>query len=99
MQTLRAQKLNFHIGRNWSTDAIFRETKAEIKHYQKNHVLTADMETSALFAVCTYRKIPCAAVYTVSDYLGGKTWQPDLKNPQVWQNLRRLLTVCQQIPA
>ncbi len=99
MQTLRAQKLNFHIGRNWSTDAIFRETKAEIKHCQKNHVLTADMETSALFAVCTYRKIPCAAVYTVSDYLGGKTWQPDLKNPQIWQNLRRVLAVCQHFPA
>ena len=95
MKELRAHKLNFHIGRNWSTDAVFRETKAEIKHYQKNHVLTADMETSALLAVCASHKIPCAAAYVVSDYLGGKTWQPDFKNPQIWQNLRRLLTLCQ----
>lgn len=99
MRELRAQKLNFHVGRNWSTDAIFRETKQEIKHYQKNHVLTVDMETSALFAVCARRKIPCACAYVVSDYLGGKTWQPDFKNPLIWQNLRRVLAVCQQIPA
>ena len=99
LKVLRAQKLNFHLGRNWSTDAIFRETKAEIKHYQKNHVLTADMETSALLAVCARRKIPCACVYIVSDSLGGKTWQPDFKNPLIWQNLRRVLAVCQHIPA
>ena len=99
MRELRAQKLNFHSGRNWSTDAIFRETKTEVKHYQKNHVLTVDMETSALFAVCARRKIPCACVYVISDYLGGKTWQPDFKNPLIWQNLRRVLAVCQHVPA
>ena len=97
MQKLRAQKIDFHFGKNWSTDAIFRETKAEIKHYQKNHVLTADMETSALFAVCARRKIPCAAAYVISDCLGGGTWQPDFKNPQIWQNLRRLLLNLQQL--
>lgn len=99
MQVLRTQKLNFHLGRNWSTDAVFRETKQEIKHYQKNHVLTADMETSALLAVCARRKIPCACVYIVSDYLGGSAWQPDFKNPLIWQNLRRVLAVCQHVPA
>ncbi len=99
MKALRAQKLNFHFGRNWSTDAIFRETKQEIKHYQKNHVLTADMETSALLTVCARRKVPCAAAYVVSDYLGGSTWQPDFKNPLIWQNLRRVLAICQHLPA
>lgn len=99
VRALKTQNIDFHIGRNWSTDAIFRETKQEIKHYQKNHVLTADMETSALLAVCARRKIPCACVYIVSDSLGGKTWQPDFKKPLIWQNLRRVLAVCQQLPA
>lgn len=89
---LKAQKLNFHFGRNWSTDAMFCETKAEIKHYQKNHVLTVDMETSALLAVCACRNIPCACAFVVSDFLGGGKWQPDFKNPQIWQNLRRVLS-------
>ncbi len=92
-QQLRGQKINFHIGRNWSTDAIFRETKAEIKHYQKQSVLTVDMETSALLAVCVRRKVAGACAYVVSDFIGGKTWQPDFKNPLVWQNLRQLLAL------
>lgn len=97
MHKLRAQKLDFHVGRNWSTDAIFRETKTEIKHYQKNHVLTVDMETSALLALCARRKTACAAVYVISDYLGGQTWQPNFKNPQVWQNLRRVLDISARV--
>lgn len=97
MQELQTQKLNFHVGRNWSTDAIFRETKAEIKHYQKQYVLTVDMETSALFALGERRKIPCAAAFIVSDYVGAKTWQPDFKNPVVWQNLRKLLDFARRV--
>ena len=97
--SLRARKLDFHVGRNWSTDAVFCETKQEIKHYQKNHVLTVDMETSAVLAACARRKIPCAAAYVVSDYLGGTTWQPDFKNPQISKNLRQLAAVCRALLA
>ena len=89
--SLRAEKLDFHLGRNWSTDTPYRETNAEVKHYQKNHVLTVDMETSALFAVCARRKVAGAAVFVVSDYIGGGVWQPDFRNPLIWQNLRRLV--------
>ena len=98
-RALQAQKLDFHVGRNWSTDAVFRETKKEITHYQKQHVLTVDMETSAVLAVCARRKIPCACAFIVSDFLGGGVWKPDFKNPQIWQNLRRVLAVCQHLPA
>lgn len=94
-QRLRVEKIDFHVGRNWSTDALYRETKTEIKHYQKNHVLTVEMETSALYSVCTRRKTACAAVYVVSDYVGDGKWQPDFKNPLIWQNLRRVVRVFQ----
>ena len=96
---LRAEKLSFHQGRNWSTDALLRETKAEIKHYQKLSVLSVDMETSAFLAVCARRKIAGAAAYVVSDCVGNGTWQPDLQNPLIKKNLRRLLSVSQQVPA
>ena len=94
---LGVEKINFHFGRNWSTDAVFRETKKEIKHYQKARVLTVEMETSALLAVCKRRKIACAAVYVVSDFLGGRTWQPDFKNPLIWKHLRQIFLLSQHI--
>ena len=96
-QQLNAQKIDFHSGRNWSTDAIFRETKAEIKHYQKNHVLTVEMETSALYAVCGRRGIKAAAAYVISDWLYEGKWKPDFKNPLIWQNLRKLVGISQSV--
>ena len=96
-QALRAQKIDFHVGRNWSTDTLFRETRAEIKHYQKNHALTVEMETSALYAVCARRKTKAAAVLVASDSLNEDVWKPDFKNPRIWQNLRRLVAILQTV--
>ena len=74
-QTLKAHKQNFHIGRNWTTDAIFRETKAEIKHYQKHDVLTVEMETAAFYAVCQKRKVKGVAAFGISDKLYNYKWE------------------------
>ena len=91
VRALRAEKENFHIGRNWSTDAIYRETKAQIKHYQKQKALTVEMETSAFYAVCTRLRVRGVSTFVVSDSLHAFKWQPDFKNPALWPNLRRLL--------
>lgn len=73
--TLQTDKQNFHVGRNWTTDAIFRETKAEIKHYQKHNVLTVEMETAAFYAVCQKRKVRGAAAFGISDKLYEYKWE------------------------
>ena len=74
-KTLKADKQNFHIGRNWTTDAIFRETKAEIKHYQKHNVLSVEMETAAFYAVCQKRKVRGVAAFGISDKLYEYKWE------------------------
>jgi len=72
---LTADKQNFHIGRNWTTDGIFRETKEEIKHYQKHNVLTVEMETAAFYAICKARHIKGMAAYAISDKLYEYKWE------------------------
>ncbi len=89
-RVLRAEQMDFHTGRNWSTDTLFRETKAEIKHYQQRSVLTVDMETSTFLAVCKRRHIRGAAAFVVSDVLHTGKWSPDLSDPLIWKNLRQL---------
>lgn len=86
-QTLRAHHQNFHIGRNWSTDAIFRETKEEIKHYQKHAVLTVEMETAAFYAVCKKRKIKGAAAYGISDKLYEYKWETHFGEKPIYRVL------------
>ncbi len=93
---LDRQGQSFHLGRNWTTDAMFRETKAEIKHYQKYAVLTAEMEISAFLAVCRKRKIKGAAGVVVSDQLLNGVWKPDFNNSMITTQLRTLFISAQK---
>lgn len=81
---------DFHTGRNWTTDTLFCETKAEIKHYQKNNVLTVDMETAAIYALAKKRNIRAAAAYAVSDELSTLTWEPHFGDKRIFRNLEML---------
>lgn len=66
----------FHVGPTWTTDAIYRETVAEVERYAAEGVLTVEMEASAVFAVAAHRGVDAAAMFVVSDYLGPDDWEP-----------------------
>lgn len=89
-RTLKKNKVNFHTGRNWSTDAIFRETKEEVVHYQKHDVLTVEMETAALYAICKRRKARAVACYVISDCLYNYKWEPHSREPAIWKGMEIL---------
>lgn len=61
-------------GSTWTTDAPYMETVREINEYRKRGILTVEMEASALFAVCDFRKLESAAVFSVSDELHDEEW-------------------------
>lgn len=89
-KALKADKQYFHIGRNWTTDAIFRETKAEIKHYQRHNVLTVEMETAAFYAVCQKRKVRSIACYGISDKLYKYKWETHFGERAIYRTLEVL---------
>ncbi len=66
----------YHVGPSWTTDAIYRETKAEVEGYADEGVLTVEMEASAVFAVAAHRGVEAGAMFVVSDYLGTSEWEP-----------------------
>ena len=94
---LRARKQNFHVGRNWSTDAIFRETKEEIKHYQKHAVLTVEMETAAFYAICQKRKIKGVAAYSISDKLYEYKWETHFGEKPIYRALEIIFEAAKEI--
>jgi len=63
------------VGLSWTTDAIFRETTAELEHYRSEGVLTVEMEAAAVFAVASYRGADAVAVLSVFDRLLGDRWE------------------------
>jgi uridine phosphorylase len=64
------------VGRTWSTDAPYRETREEVVSHQADGVLTVDMEMAALFAVTHARGVAGAGVLVVGDSLAGGAWRP-----------------------
>jgi len=66
----------WHVGPVWTTDAPYRETVEQVKHFQAQGALGVDMEMSALFNVGRFRGIPVAGLLVVSDELFDLTWRP-----------------------
>lgn len=93
---LKADGKNFHLGRNWTTDAIFRETKEEVKHYRQKDVLTVEMETAAFYAVCAKRKAKGAAAFAVSDMLGNLKWEPHFGEKAIFRALEDIFIAAQK---
>lgn len=89
-KTLKEVGKDFHLGKNWTTNALFCETKAEIKHYQKHGVLTVDMETATIYALAKKRGVRAAAAYAVSDELFRLTWEPHFGDKRIFRQLEAL---------
>ena len=83
-------KLNYRIGPSWTHDVMYRETIDEIKHYQKEGVLTTELESAALFSVASYRNVEIAAIFVVSDVLSNLKWNPSWHNDKKLKSLKAL---------
>jgi uridine phosphorylase len=75
----------------WTTDAVYRESRAKIKEYAQKSLLAVDMEYYALATVAIYRKIELAAVFVVSDELWGAEWRPGFSDRAFRKKNRRVL--------
>lgn len=63
-------------GTTWTTSAFYRETIPEISAYGDDGVLTLDMESAAIWAVCQYRGVDTATVHELGGVLTPEEWQP-----------------------
>lgn len=100
-QCLREERIAFHHGTIWSTDAVYRETTAKVEYFQKQNVLAVDMETSSLFTVAKFRGVELGGVLVVSDELSALKWRPGFKEKRFQQSRRiacRMVTrLCQRL--
>lgn len=76
---LAAADESYHVGPTWTTDAIYRETVAEVERYAEEGVLTVDMEAATVFAVGEYRDVDVGGLFVVSDYLDTSGWEPQFR--------------------
>lgn len=72
---LTTADIAYDVGTSWTTDAPYRETAAEVAHYQAKGVKTVEMEAAAFFTVGEYVGASVATALVVGDTLAGGRWQ------------------------
>ncbi len=77
-RTLERAGVSFRVGPSWTTDAPYRETVPELRHYRSRGVLTVEMEASAMFLFGRARRVQVASVFVISDHLTDRGWDPRL---------------------
>jgi len=73
-ETLTAAAVPYVVGRTWTTDAIYRETRSRVSRRVAEGCLTVEMEAAAFLAVSKYRGVDFAQVLYAGDSLVGEQW-------------------------
>jgi len=93
-QVLADNRVDFHTGKVWTTDAVYRETRQKVENYQNQGVLAVEMEISALFSVAQFRQVDLGAMLVVSDELSSLKWRPGFRKQRFAEGRR---TACRMV--
>jgi uridine phosphorylase len=77
-------------GKTWTTDAIYRETRAKIERRRHEGCLTVDMEASAFFAVAKFRRVEFGQIFYAGDDLSGEWDHRNWTRHEIREHLFRL---------
>jgi len=80
---LTENKIPFYSGASWTNDSFYRQTINEVIQYQKEGILTVEMEASALFAVAKFRGVQMGSILTISDSIANLKWNPQFHSKKV----------------
>jgi uridine phosphorylase len=71
---LEERELPYEVGKTWTTDAPYRETRAKIEARRREGCLAVEMEASALIAVARFRQVRFAQVLYAGDSLSSEVY-------------------------
>ena len=63
------------LGKTWTTDAIFRETRRNMEERRKAGCITVDMECAGVMAMAQFREIEAYQFFYSADNLDSSEWE------------------------
>lgn len=73
-ETLHNRKVDYRLGKSWTTDAFYRETPARRARRVEEGCLVVEMEASAFFALAQFRGVTCGQVVYGGDLVTPEGW-------------------------
>ena len=84
-ETLAAQSVPYRLGKTWTTDAPYRETRARIARRKAEGCVAVEMEAAAMMAVAEFRSVAFGQLLYAGDDLSGEVW-----DNRRWQSRREV---------
>lgn len=72
--TLQRRGVPHVVGKTWTTDGVYRETRGKVERRVREGCLTVEMEAAAFFAVAIFRGTTFGQILYAGDDLSGETW-------------------------
>lgn len=76
IDTFTEAGIEYRVGKAWTTDALYRETKGKRKARMAEGCEVVEMEASALFAVAQFREVSIGQVVYGGDLVVPEGWDP-----------------------
>lgn len=76
VSVLEKNEVGFRVGKTWTTDAIYRETRTKVVQRRAEGCLTVEMECAALLAVAQFRGVQLGQLLATGDDVSGPDWNP-----------------------
>ncbi len=73
---LDAHEVTYRVGKTWTTDGLYRETKERVARRKAEGCITVDMECSAFLAVAAFRGVRFGQLFATGDDVSGDEWDP-----------------------
>lgn len=90
-ESFMGKGLEPRLGKVWTTDALYRETRRKIQTYRAMGYLAVEMECAAFYSWATFRGARACSVLVVSDRFTSDGWQPFFGHPSFLMGRRRAL--------
>lgn len=72
--------IDYVLGKSWTTDAFYRETRNNMEKRKNEGCITVEMELSACEAVCKYYEFDLYAFLYRADNLDSSTWERGIRH-------------------
>lgn len=72
---LRVAAVPYLVGKSWTTDADYRETRGKIAARRAEGCVAVEMEAAALAAICAFRGVSFVQLLYSGDDLTGQDWR------------------------
>ena len=87
-------KVHYAVGKTWTTDAIFRETRKKVKDRVKQGCVSVEMECASMAALCKFRNVNFSEFFYVTDSLAEEEYDIGiLRNKKKLNGEDKILTM------